>query len=58
MKESFVDVGVDVAKADLQVAALEQNVRYANTPAGHRELVTWLRSLGNRCRGAGGHRWL
>jgi len=46
MKESFVYVGVDVAKAYLQVAAGEQNVGYANTPAGHRELVGWLRSLG------------
>ena len=46
MKESFVYVGVDVAKADLQVAPWEQKARYANTPAGHRELVSWLRSLG------------
>lgn len=46
MKESFVYVGVDVAKADLQVAAGQQNVRYANTPAGHRRLVAWLRSFG------------
>jgi transposase len=46
MKESFVYVGVDVAKADLQVAALEQNRRYVNTAVGHRELVIWLRSLG------------
>jgi transposase len=46
MKESFVYVGVDVAKADLQVAAGEQNRRYVNTAAGHREVVGWLRRLG------------
>jgi transposase len=46
MKASVVYVGVDVAKADLQVAALNQNRRYANGPAGHRELITWLASLG------------
>jgi transposase len=46
MKESFVDVGVDVAKADLQVATSTQNVGYANTPEGHRQFIAWLRSLG------------
>jgi transposase len=47
MKESFVYVGVDVAKAHLQVAAGEQNAGYANTAEGHRRLLGWLRSLGN-----------
>ncbi|MCE0497037.1 MAG: IS110 family transposase, partial [Methylacidiphilales bacterium] len=46
MKVSFVEVGVDVAKADLQVATATQNVRYLNTPAGHRQLILWLRGLG------------
>ena len=46
MPLSLVYVGIDVAKADLHVATLNQNVRYANTPAGHRQLLTWLRSLG------------
>jgi transposase len=46
MKESFVEVGIDVAKADLQVATATQNLRYLNTPAGHRPLLAWLRSLG------------
>jgi transposase len=43
---SFVYVGVDVAKADLHVATLNQNVRYPNSAAGHRQLITWLRGLG------------
>ena len=46
MQESFVEVGVDVAKADLQVATATQNVRYLNTPAGHRQFILWLRGLG------------
>jgi transposase len=46
MKESFVEVGVDVAKADLQVATSTQNVGYANTPQGHRQFIAWLGSLG------------
>jgi transposase len=46
MKASFVQVGIDVAKADLQVATATQNVRYANTLAGHRRLLGWLQSLG------------
>ena len=46
MKQSFVDVGVDVAKADLQVATLTQKVRYLNTPHGHRQFILWLRGLG------------
>jgi transposase len=46
MKASFVEVGVDVAKADLAVATSTQNVRYLNTPQGHRQLIAWLRSLG------------
>ena len=47
MKASFVQVGIDVAKADLEVATATQNVRYANTPAGHRRLLVWLQSLGS-----------
>jgi transposase len=47
MSALFVEVGVDVAKADLQVATSTQNVVYANTPAGHRLLIAWLRSLGS-----------
>jgi transposase len=46
MKTSLIQVGIDVAKADLQVAALTQNVRYPNTIAGHRRLIAWLRTLG------------
>ena len=46
MKESFVDVGVDVAKADLQVASATHKGRYLNTPAGHRQFILWLRGLG------------
>jgi transposase len=46
MKSSVVQVGIDVAKADLQVATSTQNVRYLNTPAGHRQLLAWLRTLG------------
>ena len=46
MKASVVYVGVDVAKSDLQVAALEQNLRYANNRAGHRQLADRLRCLG------------
>lgn len=47
MKASVVQVGIDVAKADLQVAALHQNLRYPNSPAGQRQLIVWLRSLGS-----------
>ncbi len=46
MSASFIQVGIDVAKADLAVATSTQNLRYANTPAGHRRLVVWLQSLG------------
>jgi transposase len=46
MKASVIQVGIDVAKADLQVATATQNVGYANTPAGHRRLLVWLQSLG------------
>jgi len=46
MKASFIQVGIDVAKADLQVATATQNVAYPNTPAGHRRLLAWLQSLG------------
>jgi len=46
MSVSLVEVGVDVAKADLQVATATQNVRYLNTPAGHRQFIAWLHSLG------------
>lgn len=46
MQESFVEVGVDVAKADLQVATLTQNVGFTNNAQGHRRLIDWLRSLG------------
>jgi transposase len=46
MEASFVEVGVDVAKVDLQVATATQNVRYLNTPAAHRQLIAWLGSLG------------
>lgn len=46
MKASVVQVGIDVAKADLQVAALKHSLRWPNTPAGHRPLIAWLRSLG------------
>jgi len=46
MKTSVIQVGIDVAKADLQVATATQNVGYANTPAGHRRLIGWLQSLG------------
>jgi transposase len=46
MKSSVIQVGIDVAKADLQVAALKQNIRLSNNPAGHRRLIAWLRSLG------------
>jgi transposase len=46
MKASVVQVGIDVAKADLQVAAGGQNLRFANTPAGHHQLIAWLGTLG------------
>jgi transposase len=46
MKTSVVQVGIDVAKADLQVATLKQSLRLPNTPAGHRRLLAWLRTLG------------
>lgn len=46
MKTSLIQVGIDVAKADLQVAARQQNLRYPNTPSGHRQLLSWLRTLG------------
>jgi transposase len=46
MKASVVQVGIDVAKADLQVAALAQSLRLPNTSAGHRQLIAWLRALG------------
>ncbi|HEX4139848.1 MAG TPA: IS110 family transposase [Candidatus Methylacidiphilales bacterium] len=46
MTESFVYVGVDVAKADLAVATLTQNRSYPNTPTGHRRLLAWLKGLG------------
>ena len=45
MKASVVQVGIDVAKADLQVAAGGQNLRFANTPAGHHQLIAWLGTL-------------
>ena len=46
MKATLVQVGIDVAKADLHVATAQQNRCYANDPAGHRPLVSWLQSLG------------
>ena len=46
MKTSVIQVGIDVAKADLQVAAMGQSHRFLNTPAGHRQLIAWLRTLG------------
>jgi transposase len=46
MKASVIQVGIDVAKFDLQVAALKQSLRFPNTPAGHRQLIAWLRTLG------------
>lgn len=46
MKTSVVQVGIDVAKSDLEVATSTQRGRYANTPVGHRRLLAWLPSLG------------
>jgi transposase len=46
MKESLVYAGVDVAKRELQVAALDQNRSYAHDPGGHRRLLGWLSTLG------------
>jgi transposase len=44
--KSVCSVGIDVAKADLQVAAHQQSRRWPNTAAGHRQLIAWLRTFG------------
>lgn len=46
MKASLVQVGIDVAKLDLQVATAQQNRSYANDRAGHGRLIAWLQGLG------------
>lgn len=52
-----VSVGVDVSKATLDVAihGAAAMRRFPNAPAGHRQLIVWLRPLGSTADGAGGH---
>jgi transposase len=46
MKESLIQVGIDVAKIELSVATAHHHRCYANDRAGHRRLVAWLQTLG------------
>jgi transposase len=48
MTQTGCVVGIDVSKAALDACALpsEQERQFANTPAGHRELRSWLEELG------------
>jgi transposase len=61
MLPSVVYVGMDIAKATLDLHALStppQTRQFANSPAGHRRLVRWLRGLGAVhvvCEASGGY---
>lgn len=46
MSTSLIQVGIDIAKATLQVFAQGQSRRFANTPAGHLQLIAWLGTRG------------
>ena len=46
MKASVVQVGIDVAKAELVVATSQLNAVFTRDPVGLDRLVTWLRELG------------
>jgi len=62
MLPSLVYVGMDIAKATLDLHALlplrPQSRQFANSVAGHRQLVRWLQSLGPAhlvCEASGGY---
>jgi len=43
MKQSVVYIGIDVAKAHLDVAWQEQSRRFANDKCGQAALIKWLK---------------
>jgi transposase len=63
MNESIVYVGVDVAKACLDVAWSNEKRRFANDKKGHRASIAWIKqsitSVQLICEASGGYeRWL
>jgi transposase len=59
MNKARVYVGVDVAKARLDVAWGEEGRQVSNDKAGHKELVKWLGKMGEKvqviCEASGGY---
>jgi len=59
MKEELVYLGVDIAKAHLDAAIGSEKRRFANESLGHRELIKWVKQLGERvqviCESSGGY---
>src|SRR5260370_32270885 len=45
MNKERVYVGIDVAKADLDISIENEKRRLSNNSAGHRELVKWLKQI-------------
>ena len=45
MKEELVYLGVDIAKAYLDVAIGNEKRRFSNDAIGHRELIQWVKQL-------------
>jgi transposase len=45
MKEEVVYVGVDIAKAYLDVATRNEKRRFANDAFGHRQMINWIKQM-------------
>ena len=49
MKQSVVYIGIDVAKAHLDVAWAGEARRFPNERSGHVALVRWIKTSKGRC---------
>jgi transposase len=60
MKESIVYIGIDVAKAHLDVAWQKHSRRFANSKSGRGALVKWIKAkpapVQIICEASGGYR--
>jgi hypothetical protein len=48
MKEELVYLGVDIAKAHLDAAIGSEKGRFSYESLGHRQLIKWVKQLGDR----------